>query len=219
MTLLIGISGPIGSGKSTLARGLVDLLELTSMRGAVIPFASGLKEIATWYKDTDRAAKAMEYFRSLGYSKDKAYNAMRVLEYAFTEYPVVAGSKPRRLLQAIGTEVGRDTLGTDVWIKDVHKRIHDLRNKPHLVFHDDMRFLNEREAVDIHVAIVLTTPLDTAVYEARKSLLPPEYFYSNHASEKELAAVVPDYIINLAYSPSQLITLFHSLLKHRKLYV
>ena len=182
MTTHVGISGPIAAGKSTLAKGLVRILELMNKPSIVIPFASGLKYLGSLEDKPDAILAAYDYFMALGYSEDKALRAGLKLLNAYRIYPQVDGKKPRKLYQYIGTEVGRDEVAKDVWIKDVQKRIRELDSKPHFVFSDDMRFVNEGEAVDYHIGITMNTPSGKAAYNARKSLYPADYFHSNHQS-------------------------------------
>lgn len=185
MTILIGISGPIASGKSTLGRGLQRIFGLMHYRAEVIPFATGLKYLASLYDNPQQFTLAYQYFLDLGYSDGKAYHGTTMLLEAFDAYPIVEGIKPRQLYQYIGTELGREAIDQDIWIKAVHQQIKNMGNKPHFVISDDMRFVNESNHVDYHIAITMNTPSAKAVYEARKSLFPKEYFFSEHKSEKE----------------------------------
>lgn len=214
MTTHIGISGPIAAGKSTLAKGLVRILALMNKPSVVIPFATGLKYLGSLEDKPDAILTAFDYFRDLGYDEDKALRAGLKLLNAYRIYPVTNGKKPRKLYQYIGTEVGRDEVGKDVWIKDVQKRIRELDSKPHFVFSDDMRFVNEGEAVDYHIGITMETPSGKATYNARKSLYPADYFHSDHQSEKERDLIRdPHFTIETDFSVDAVVDLAQAIIE------
>lgn len=213
MTQLIGISGPIGSGKSTLAQGMIAILKLMNRPSVIIPFASGLKELGALYNDPYRSNKAFDYFYDMSKSTKIASRATQKLLEAFREFPVQDGIKPRKLYQYIGTEIGRDIVAKDIWIQDVIRRAKALPNPPHFVIADDLRFVNESQAVDIHVHITMDTPLSKALYAARKALLPAEYFFNDHPSEKE-QLLFANYTLELSYTPKQVIDLVLNITNH-----
>lgn len=188
MTVHIGISGPIAAGKSTLAKGLAEVLGLMGKKANIIPFATGLKYLATLSDNPQGYLRAYEYFIGLGYSEDKALAGTKMLIEGFIKHPVRNGVKPRQLFQFIGTEVGRETVDKNIWIKDVQRKI---ANDPvDFVISDDMRFVNESAAVHLRIAITLEEK--EKEYELRQALFPKEYFFSDHPSEKER---------NLLYAP------------------
>lgn len=208
MTIHIGVSGPIASGKSTLSNGLAAILNLIQKNTVVIPFASGLKELALLYSDPDRVKKACDYFIGLGYSKDRASSGAFELNNAFELYPIIEGTKPRKLYQYIGTEIGRDVVDKDIWIRDVQQRTLRRGNNLNFVISDDMRFVNESYAVQVHVQLVATNALSKGILDVRRNLLPVEYLFDNHASEKERPLMrVPDYQLEVAYTPTDLVNL------------
>lgn len=59
------------------------------------------------------------------------------------------GASPRRLLQTLGTEWGRGTLGDDIWIKGLLRRIDKYKAivKSASIVVTDVRFANEAEAI------------------------------------------------------------------------
>lgn len=61
------------------------------------------------------------------------------------------GFSPRTFMQKVGTEMFRDCLREDIWIKLLERRIKDLDNKfgidPSMIFITDVRFPNEAEAI------------------------------------------------------------------------
>jgi len=61
------------------------------------------------------------------------------------------GFSPRTFMQKVGTEMFRNYLREDIWIKLLERRIKDLDNKlgadPSMIFITDVRFPNEAEAI------------------------------------------------------------------------
>jgi dephospho-CoA kinase len=55
----------------------------------------------------------------------------------------------RALLQRMGTEVGREIIDPDIWIKIAERKAHDLRRLGHHVVFTDVRFFNEYEAIEL----------------------------------------------------------------------
>lgn len=86
------------------------------------------------------------------------------------------GTSPRRLLQTLGTEWGRGTLGDDIWIKNLFRRIDKYsaalgRWQAGFVI-TDVRFANEAKAIRERgghiIEIVRPTPLSGVPDEARQ---------------------------------------------------
>ena len=212
MTTLVGISGPIASGKSTLAKGIKRIMKYRYYTAEIIPFATGLKYLGSLHDHPDRMRLANQYFLDLGYAPDIAALGTEALLDAFRRFPVEAGVKPRQLYQYIGTEIGRQLIEPDIWIKAVKLQVQRMTQKPHFVLIDDMRFINESEQVDIHVGITMVTPSAQAAYKARQSLYPAEYFYSDHQSEKERDQLVaPHFTIETDFSVDAVADLVESL--------
>jgi hypothetical protein len=121
---LIGIYSPAPqSGKSTLAQHL-------ARRGyTVVPFARALKRIA----------RCLCY--ELGLNHEQIETAL-----GGDKSTVVHGDVTmRRVLQTLGTEWGRATLGQDVWVHCWRMHVRSLG--PVAVVADDVRFDNEAAAV------------------------------------------------------------------------
>lgn len=102
------------------------------------------------------------------------------------------GTSPRRLLQTLGTEWGRGTLGDDIWIKNLFRRIDAYSaamgrwsDKASFVV-TDVRFANEAKAIRSRggriIEVVRPTPLAGVPDEARR-----------HSSE----AGVPDELVDV----------------------
>lgn len=131
---LIGIYSPVmGSGKSEVAKVLIE-----EHGYKLVKFAGCLK------------AMTRTFLEQLGYG---SLIIERMVEGDLKEEPIAAlpvregAVTTRRLLQTIGTEWGRDQIYSHLWVDVTVARIEHLRNKGHKVVVDDMRFLNEIEAI------------------------------------------------------------------------
>lgn len=117
---IIGICGYKGSGKTTAAQALIEI-GFTRVR-----FAETLKNMLKCLGLTDAE-----------------------LDGDLKEVPCVAlnGVTPRRAMQTLGTEWGRNLICNDLWIADWERRVDDVAvHSGHIVV-DDMRFPNEVEAI------------------------------------------------------------------------
>jgi hypothetical protein len=135
---IIGLNGVARAGKDTVAKILHDLYgyEIASFSDIlnralialnpivdVVPQQGDTKDGVGWYGATVRRYAVIE--EELGYEATK-------------ENPEV-----RRLLQAMGTEVGRNLLGPDIWVDALFNNL----PKGQLVAITNVRFPNEAEAV------------------------------------------------------------------------
>lgn len=118
--MLIGLSGKMGAGKDTLAQYLID-----NYRYERYAFADHLKETAAFM-----TGLPLHFF-----------NDRRLKEQ---EAPGL-GASPRKILEVLGTEVGRN-IDPDFWVK---RLMHKLAAKPggSRIIITDMRFPNEYEAI------------------------------------------------------------------------
>jgi hypothetical protein len=123
MTTLLGLYSPAPqSGKTTLARHLF-------LRGYhILPFAGPLKDCA-------RAV-----LQRLGVSAD-AIDAALAGDKSAEVYP---GVTMRRVLQTLGTEWGRQTLGQRVWVDAWRNSLRQIHAP---VVADDVRFENEARII------------------------------------------------------------------------
>ncbi len=121
---IIGIGGRAGSGKDTLAARLV------KQHGFVrLAFADPLKE------------GAAVMFRLSG---DQIHGSLK--EVTDERY----GKSPRQIMQALGTEFGRNLIHPDLWVRAARARIDEFRDfvaPPAGVVMPDVRFPNEAEAI------------------------------------------------------------------------
>jgi hypothetical protein len=117
MSKIIGILGPAGSGKSTAALYLVE-----KFGARRYSFAHPLKKIVR---------------QAFDLTKEQVWGSQDQKEAIDVRY----GVSPRWLLQKIGTEGIRNTLGADFWWKLCLQQI--LADGPDIAVIDDFRFENE----------------------------------------------------------------------------
>lgn len=211
----IGISGPIAAGKSTLAKELEKQALAHQLDARIVPFAYGIREIVAMEPVTTRVPFIATMFTHWGVDAAKAHWAALLVDQAMVEYPSTSGVKNRRLLQIIGTEIGRNSVHTDVWVNRA-KMI--FRQYPFLDFgiSDDLRFDNEALSVDVHVAIALNTGEHVTAYHNRRAALSASYTFSDHASEHSLS-YVPLLTIPFGFTDDDVHTLFTKLNDIRRL--
>lgn len=126
--MIIGVSGYARAGKDSLAEILVKDMEFER-----VAFADVLRQvlytlnpfIAPW---TDLKSVVDEH----GW------------EYAKTQGPVSQYQEVRRLLQTLGTDVGRGMFGPNFWVNSLFQSL-DLTKKQYVI--SDVRFPNEADAV------------------------------------------------------------------------
>lgn len=150
--MIIGLAGAAGAGKDTVADHLFKAhgclkLALADPLYAMISAMTGLPV----EKMAERSVKEQD----IGW----------------------IGTSPRRLLQTLGTEWGRGTLGDDIWIKNLFRRIDSYSaamgrwsNGANFVI-TDVRFANEAQAIRARgghiVEIVRPMPLAGVPEDAR----------------------------------------------------
>lgn len=217
----IGISGPIAVGKSTLAKTLKQLAIESGYAAEIVSFATGVREIASLeeYNDIERRARIVNTFYSWGYDYERSIAAAILADEFMHAYPTTPGQKNRRLLQSIGTEVGRHTINEDVWVyrtKRLLDRRYESSDPLDFGISDDLRFDNEAMAVDVHIAIVVP-PEKEHEYEMRCRKYGAVYTYTNHASENSLT-LPPLFTIPIGFKErDDVLPLFEKLNRVRKL--
>jgi len=145
---IVAVSGKKRHGKDVIASALVSELGFTQ-----VAFAAQLKAAVyaldpvvtrpggplarawSWLRSGGRPVRVTQVVDSLGW------------EAAKDRYPEV-----RRLLQRMGTEVGRDLFGADFWV-DQALAAADRIDGPVVI--SDTRFVNEARAVHAHGGIVV----------------------------------------------------------------
>jgi cytidylate kinase len=167
--MLIGITGKARSGKDTVARHLA-----TSHGFDHYWFSKPMKD----------ALAAM-----LGWTSEHLYGDLK--EFIDPFYNV----SPRRALQTIGTDWGRDIINKDLWLLCAERAI---TNSPNLVI-SDVRFDNEASLIRSKGGIVLRISRDDAqevaehVSESGVSEQLIDMTISNDGTIEELQAVI-DYV-------------------------
>lgn len=157
--MIIGICGPAGAGKSTVA----DMMCADGL-GAAIPLADPLY----------RGVSAM-------FGIPEGNLADRGTKEQTIDW---IGQSPRRLLQTLGTEWGREIVGQDIWVKICLRRAAaTLRAGYRRVVIPDVRFDNEAAAIrEAGGVVVAVTRPDGCV--AGEAML--------HASEAGISAALVD---------------------------
>lgn len=130
--MLIGLSGYARVGKDSVAKILVEKFDFEH-----VAFATGLRLALlaldpiiggdTYYPGTTHLSEALKRVES--------FEALKTSNYA---------DEWRRLQQKMGTEVGRDMFGENVWVDLALK---DYRPSEGNLVVSDMRFPNEYEAI------------------------------------------------------------------------
>jgi hypothetical protein len=151
---IIGLAGPKGVGKTTLAG------ELIGDKGSVISFADPIKQMARHILLALGCKPAVKW---LSIWKERQVPGLP------------AGITPRVMLQLIGTELGRNLLDPDIWVKAGMGKAKPVWRKGGIVVFDDVRFENEARAIK---------ELDGEIWLIqRKGYFPP---LDSHISEKGL---------------------------------
>lgn len=198
--LWIGISGRIGSGKTTLAEQLTRQLA-DRFKVRIIPIADGVREVVALETTLSPGDAAYKLFRDWGYSSSYATIASKMFTDAIKLYPTISGEKNRRLLQMVGTEIGRGILRESIWIDLAHRKA--IESGADIVLSPDIRFDNEASAIDVHIHIITH---DIIEYQSRIALLrqdQPDYDFSDHSSEQSLSSK-PDYYIHTNFTQADI---------------
>lgn len=122
MTTLIGVHGPLNGGKDTVANYLIDKFPGRFRRYA---FAKPLKE----------ASKIL-----FGFTDEQIED--RVLKETPDPF---WGFAPRKVLQLMGTEFGRNMLREDVWIRRAEMEVTNNAASSFSTIITDVRFQNEAD--------------------------------------------------------------------------
>jgi hypothetical protein len=155
---LIGITGRAGSGKNTVA-GLVPGAEVIGLADPIyqgLATMLGLDELEL--RDRGRKEAPIEWL----------------------------GRSPRTLLQTLGTEWGRDTVRSDIWLLMAERRIRELdRAGAAAVVVADVRFANEAEMI---------RRMGGQIWEVRR---PGQAIgEAGHSSERGIGAELVDVVID-----------------------
>ena len=152
MNNVIGIAGPARAGKDTFAEMLVE----NGIDAVIVSLANPIKDMV-------EAGLGLSYQQLYGHSKeiiDTRYNAT-----------------PRKILQTLGTEWGRELIDQDIWLNA-------LKNKAEgNIIIPDIRFQNEADFVRKHGILI---------HISRDSV----NINSDHASEVGVDKLAIDFFIS-----------------------
>jgi hypothetical protein len=165
MVRLVGISGYAGSGKTTAADHLISYHRFERVK-----FAGPLKDM----------------LRALGLRE-------REIEGDLKEVPcmLLGGRTPRHAMITLGTEWGRDMIHPDLWTRLALFKAESILNRGVSVVIDDLRFINEYEALKAAGGTVLRIsrpgvgPLSSHLSESFG--FPPDHVIENSGSLDDLA--------------------------------
>lgn len=149
----IGLHGFPGSGKDAVARILTEY---------------GYERVA--FADTIREALYVLNPVILSDSNGREWRLQEIVDEIGWEDAKRSYEEIRRMLQVLGTEVGREMISQDVWVDAAFK---GLDKDKRYVF-TDMRFENEHHAIDSRLGLLI------------KVTRPGVGAVNDHKSEKEL---------------------------------
>jgi hypothetical protein len=153
--MFVGILGFIGSGKGTVGDILSDI------GFAKISFASHLKDVTSVMFGWDRNLLEGDTDESREFREEMDPFWSEKLDRKFT---------PRLALQLMGTEVGRNVFGENIWIHSLENKIKDV-SKHYVV--TDVRFQNEIDWIRKQKGILI---------EIRRGKLPLWYNVASEAN-------------------------------------
>ena len=128
---IVAFSGPAGSGKTTAAKHLVGEHGYRRIR-----FADPLKDM----------------LRDFGLTFDQIDGPLKE-----TPCDTLCGKTPRRAMQTLGDEWGRQLIGGDIWVRAWERRLKEamLWSSDTRSVVDDLRYPNELDALLKHDALIV----------------------------------------------------------------
>lgn len=205
MSTLIALGGALRSGKGEVAKRLVTKHNYVAM-GMSDPLNAALLALnpiimastdnlpshieGAWGTKNIEMVRYVDMHEKLGYVEAK-------------KHPEV-----RRLLQALGTEVGRDMIGENTWTDIATRTIHEHWAQGRNVVIDGIRFPNELQMVkNLHGALVWVdrsaelrgVTEDLASHASEKSVGPDDFDYilKNDNTLRELGYRVEDILLDM----------------------
>ncbi len=127
--MLIGLCGYAGVGKDTAAQVLLE--EFSFQR---IAFADPIKGALLALDPLVPGPEDGQYCRLSEFAKDRSWSEIK-------EFPEV-----RRLMQSLGTEVGRNLFDADLWVKLAERKLESTLSVGDVVV-TDVRFPNEARLI------------------------------------------------------------------------
>lgn len=152
--MIVGITGKKYHGKDTVANYLKEKYNFECYA-----FAEPIKEIC----------KSV-----FGFTDEQLYGSQKE---TIDEY---WGKSPRYFFQTIGTDLFRNHIDSEIWIKSLQKKI---ENKSENVVVSDVRFKNEADCILKKKGKIVKVIRNT------------DHIQDNHTSETELDEIKPDYIL------------------------
>lgn len=134
---VIGLCGPKGVGKTTAAARLLERHKFMTRDF----FAAPLKNML------------VEFLQGFGLTRAQAWAAVSDPVQKEQVIPAI-GRSPRTLMQTLGTEWGRDCVGSDVWTNAFTARL-PPPGSGKTVLVDDVRFQNEAAVIRARGGLVL----------------------------------------------------------------
>lgn len=127
MSVIFGISGEKFSGKDTVADAIVSRYAREGKKAKIIRFAEPLKQSLCTLFGWDRS---------------------QLESHEFKETPEpITGKTPRYIMQAMGTEFGRELLHDEVWIRLAAAEVERCLKDDTVPVLSDVRFENEASMV------------------------------------------------------------------------
>jgi dephospho-CoA kinase len=168
--MIIGIAGKMGTGKDYICNNIViPILEKYNSKFLQMSFADQIK-----------------------------VNVMTKNNISFNDVYIHKNAETRTLLQTEGTELGRDILGKDIWIRyfDNWMKVYKSRGINHFIL-NDVRFLNEVEYIKKSGGLLIYINAPQRNYNRlyRESNGDPDIIakLSNHISECDLDTLPYNY--------------------------
>lgn len=177
--MIIGLNGKAGAGKDTVANFLVEGFgfERYAFADAVRDAALAINPVIMTNWETVEIEEAHNTGVRLRELRLAEYIKTHGWDWSKRNIPEI-----RRLLQVIGTEMGRQVLGENCWVDLVDRKIKASGNVNAVI--TDLRFPNEAQYVrSLNGKIVLIVRPDN-----------PDSIGASHASEQYTPE--PDYVLN-----------------------
>ena len=170
MIKLIALTGAAKSGKSTIAKYLSKGTD--SRYGTHVPF--------------DRARFSGTLKKMLMQIPDVTED---MIEGSLKEEPqeIFGGRTPREVMQTLGTEWGRDSVYSKIWLDAWERSVSNLT----YVVVEDLRYLNEAELIKNRGG---------KIWRIKR----PDYQCIGHISETEMEGIEPDLVIRNSGSVEEL---------------
>lgn len=205
--LVVGFTGLAKSGKDTAAKAIASTLEtIYGTKFEMLSFASPIREIG----------------KVFGYTDEQMSNQSLKETYFGNK---ITNVTPRTFMQMVGTDMFRNCLDKDIWVRALESKITDKVCGLHselisggatwkpckVYFITDVRFPNEAEAIRKHKGIVVRVDREQEIQEKSNE-------WRKHESEKAMSEIIPDCLwINDSNSAltwcSKSIGLFDSVMK------